>query len=92
LKRTCHYFAGEAEGLGAAVAGEATGLTPAAGEIAGEAVGLAAGAVAGLDAGVGCGAAPSSTTEFVPIPGNEKTSARNIKIIAAITVAFSSGF
>jgi hypothetical protein len=48
--------------------------------------------VAGFDAGVGCGAAPSSTTERVPIPGSEKTSARNIKIIAATTVAFSSGF
>jgi hypothetical protein len=83
LKRTCHYFAGEAVGLA-----EAAGLAAAAGE----ADGLTVGAVAGFDAGVGCGDAPSSTTERVPIPGSEKSSARNIKIAAATTVAFSSGF
>jgi len=83
LKITCHYFAGEAAGLA-----DAAGLAAAEGEAAG----LAAGAVAGFEAGVGGGDAPSSTTERVPIPGSEKTSARNIKIIAATTVAFSSGF
>ena len=83
LKRTYSYFAGEAAGLA-----EAEGLAAAAGE----ADGLAAGAVAGFDAGVGCGDAPSSTTERVPSPGSSKISARSIKIIAATTVAFSSGF
>jgi hypothetical protein len=79
LKRTCRYFAGEAAGLG---------------EAAGEAAGLAEGATAGKEVGEGLGAGdePSSTTECVPIPGSEKTSARSIKIIAATTVAFSSGF
>jgi len=83
LKRTCDYFAGEDAGLG-----EAAGLAAAEGEAAG----LAVGAAAGFEAGVGCGAAPSSITERVPIPGSSKISARNIKIIAATTVAFSSGF
>ena len=69
---------------------EAAGLAAAVGEVAG----LAVGAVAGLEAGDGRGEGdePSSTTERVPIPGSEKTSARNIKIIAATAVAFSSGF
>ena len=60
----------------------------------GEAAGVADGAVAGFDAGDGCvaGLEPSSTTEYVPNPGSEKSSASSIKIIAAITVAFSSGF
>ena len=83
LKRTFHYFDGEAAGLA-----EVAGLAAAEGEAAG----LAVGAAAGFEAGVGCGAAPSSTTERVPIPGSEKISARSIKIIAATTVAFSSGF
>jgi hypothetical protein len=83
LKRTYHYFAGEAAGLA-----EDAGLAAAEGE----AVGLAAGAVAGFEAGVGCGDAPSSITERVPIPGSSKISASNIKINAATTVAFSSGF
>jgi hypothetical protein len=87
LKRTCHYFAGEAAGL-AAAEGEAAGLAAAEGEAAG----LAVGAAAGFVAGVGCGDAPSSITERVPIPGSSKISARSIKIIAATTVAFSSGF
>jgi hypothetical protein len=49
---------------------------------------------AGLEAGDGWGVGdrPSSTTEREPIPGSEKTSARSIKITAATTVAFSSGF
>ena len=107
LKRTYHYFAGVGvgEALGfAPLAGLATGLAEAAGlaaavgegaglaAAAGEAAGLAVGAVAGFEAGDGEGDAPSSTTECDPIPGSEKTSARNIKIIAATTVAFSSGF
>ena len=83
LKRTCDYFAGEDAGLA-----EAAGLAAAEGEAAG----LAVGAAAGFDAGVGCGDEPSSTTERVPIPGSEKSNARNIKIAAATTVAFSSGF
>ena len=83
LKRTCHYFAGEAAGLA-----ETAGLAAAVGEAAG----LAVGAAAGFEAGVGCGDAPSSITERVPIPGSSKISASNIKIIAATTVAFSSGF
>lgn len=59
----------------------------------GEAVGVAVGTVAGLDAGDGVAVEePSSTTDSVPIPGSEKSSARNMKIIAATTVAFSSGF
>ncbi len=89
LKRTRHYFAGEA-------AGEAVVSAPLAGLAAavGEAVGVAVGAVAGLEAGDGRveGDAPSSTTDLVPIPGSEKISARSIKSIAATTVAFSSGF
>jgi hypothetical protein len=93
LKRTYHYFAGEAAGE---VAGEAVVPEPLAGLAAavGEAAGVAVGAVAGLEAGDGwvAGDALSSTTDCVPIPGSEKTSAMNIKIIAAITVAFSSGF
>jgi hypothetical protein len=88
LKRTCNYFAGEAAGLG-----EASGLAAAAGEVAGDAAGLAGGAAAGAETGVGVGVAePSSTTEWVPIPGSEKISARSIKSTAATTVAFSSGF
>jgi hypothetical protein len=89
LKRTCHYFAGEAAGLG-----EVAGLAPTAGEVAGEAAGLAEGAAAGKEVGEGLGEgdSPSLTTECVPIPGSEKISARSIKIIAATTVAFSSGF
>jgi hypothetical protein len=44
--------------------------------------------------GDGCvGAAPSRTTELGPLnPGSEKSKARNMKIIAAMTVAFSRGF
>jgi hypothetical protein len=101
LKRTYRYFdgvdVGEALGF-APLAGLAAGLVVAAGEAAGlaaaagEAAGLAVGAVAGFEAGDGEGDAPSSTTECVPIPGSEKTSARNIKSIAATMVAFSSGF
>ncbi len=87
LKRTRRYFAGEAVGL-AAAAGEAAGLAAAVGEAAG----LTVGAAAGLEAGVGVAEGDSSTTDSVPIPGSEKSSARNIKIIAATTVAFSSGF
>jgi hypothetical protein len=89
MKRTIYYFAGEA-------AGEAVAPAPLAGLAAavGEAAGVAVGAVAGLEAGDGVveGAALSSTTDCVPIPGSEKISARSIKIIAATTVAFSSGF
>ena len=71
-------------------AGLAAGLAEAAGEADGEAVGATAGLVAGE--GLVEGLDPSSTTEYVPNPGNEKSKARNINIIAAITVAFSSGF
>jgi len=102
LERTYHCFAGEAAGE-ALASGEAfvsaplaAGLTEAAGlaAAAGEAVGDAEGAAAGLDAGDGwaAGAEPSLTTEYVPNPGSEKISARSMKIIAALTVAFSSGF
>ena len=75
--------------------GEAAGLTEAAGVAVG--LTLAAGDAAGLAAGDGDGwavpAAPSRTTEFGLLnPGKEKSSAINIKIIAATTVAFSSGF
>ncbi len=72
----------------AAAAGEAAGLALAFGE----ASGVAEGAVAGLLAGTGACGEPSLTTELVPKPGSEKSSARNMKMIAAITVAFSSGF
>jgi len=70
----------------------AAGLAEAAG--LGETVGVAEGTVAGLDAGDGwaAGAWPSPTTEYDPNPGSEKISARSIKISAATTVAFSSGF
>ncbi len=84
--------AGEAAPPGAEFAdpaGDATGLTftdGPDGETAGEAAGLA----------VGEGwvvAPPSRTTELDSLnPGNEKSSARNMKMSAATTVAFSSGF
>jgi hypothetical protein len=89
LKRTHHYFAGEAAGE-AVVPAPLAGLAAAVGEAAGDAVGAAAGMEAGD--GVVEGAALSSTTDFVPIPGSEKISAISMKIIAATTVAFSSGF
>jgi hypothetical protein len=89
LKRTHHYFAGEAAGE-AVVPAPIAGLAAAVGEAAGDAVG----AVAGLEAGDGVaeGDALSSTTDCDPIPGSEKISAMSMKIIAATTVAFSSGF
>jgi hypothetical protein len=108
LKRTHHFFAGEAAGEALAFAGEAAGAALASGEALvsgpGEAVGLAEaaglgeasgvgeGSVAGFDGAEGGGAPPSLTTDFVPMPGIENISARNIKINAATTVAFSSGF
>ena len=89
LKRTIYYFAGEAAGE-AVVSAPLAGLAAAVGEAAGVAVGVGA----GLEPGAGWvgGDALSSTTVCVPIPGSEKISARSIKIIAATTVAFSSGF
>ena len=90
-----------AAGLGDALAppgaglADAAALAPAAGEAAGLA--LAAGETDGLAAGAGVGtveaAAPSRTTDFGPLkPGKEKSSAISINVMAAITVAFSSGF
>src|SRR5262245_47873575 len=78
-EKTHYYFAGEAVGE---AAGDALVSAPLAGlaEAAGEAAGDAEGAAAGLVAGVGRGeAGPLSTTERVPNPGSEKSSARNIK-------------
>jgi hypothetical protein len=99
IQKQCYFFAGEALAAGEAVVeAPLAGLAEAAGLVAGEAAGDAAGepegAAAGFEAGVGCfnGEGPSLTTEEVPKPGMEKSKARNIKIIAATTVAFSSGF
>ncbi len=99
LRKQRHFFAGDAAGE-ALAAGEAVvvaplaGLAEAAGLAAGDAAGDAGGAAAGFAAGEGCfiGDAPSLTTDEVPKPGMEKSRARNMKIIAATTVAFSSGF
>lgn len=90
----CRYFLGEAAGEGEAFAsaaafGLAAGLAEAAGDASGDAEGAAAGA--GVEAGVGA-VPPSRTTVLVPNPGNENSKARNMKIAAAMIVAFSSGF
>ena len=83
------FWAGDA-------AGEATGLAAGLADVTGDAAGLtlAAGEAAGLGEGEGCVVtAPSRTTELGPLnPGSEKSKARNIKTMAAITVAFSRGF
>ena len=80
------FFCGEVDG-------DATGC--AVGDTTGEAVteGTAAAALAAGD-GNGKGAAGRSLTtdEGLLIPGRANTSARNMKIAAEITVAFSSGF
>ena len=89
-----HFFAGEAEADGEAVAlasGDEAGLVEAAGDAAG--LPLAAGEAAGLTAGTGGEVTgPLLTTVLTPNPGIEKSKARNIKIAAKTTVAFSSGF
>jgi len=94
LTRTAYFLSGEAAGDGEAavlVSGDAAGLAEDEGEAAG--LPLAAGEAAGLAAGIGAeGAAPSRMTVLTPNPGIEKSSARNIKTAAKITVAFSSGF
>jgi hypothetical protein len=93
-----YFFAGEALGLASeedfnvvapSAFGLAAGLAEAAGDAAGlalasgEAEGATEGAVAGFDDGGGAEAgAPSLTTELVPNPGSEKSSARNIKMTA----------
>ncbi len=89
-----YFFAGEAAG---AAAGFATGLALAVGLITTD--GATLGATAGTDAagdgeGDGVVVVPESlTTERGPLtPGNEKSSARNMKVNAATIVAFSSGF
>ncbi len=88
----CRYFFGEAAGEGEAFVSD-FGLSVGLAEAAGEASGEAEGAAAGAGDETGAGADPlSRTTELVPNPGNEKSSARNIKIAAATIVAFSSGF
>jgi hypothetical protein len=76
---TGYYFEGEAVGEAAP---PGAGLADAAGE------------APGLAVGEGCVVAPPSrTTELGELnPGKEKSSARNIKMSAATTVAFSSGF
>jgi hypothetical protein len=67
--------------------GEAAGSAPPAGDAEGEAAGL------GEGEGWVAAAPLSRTTELGSnTPGSEKSSAKNIKIAAAIIVAFSSGF
>jgi hypothetical protein len=93
----CRYFRGEAAGEGEVVAagfapafGLAAGLAAAAGLALASGLAEAAGEGEAASAGVGEGGA--RTTEFVPNPGSENNNARNIKIPAAMIVAFSSGF
>lgn len=71
--------------------GLSAGLAGAAGDAS--RLTLGDGAVAGFDAGGGVADGdPSPTTEPDPNPGNENNNARNIKMAAAMIVAFSSGF
>lgn len=86
-----YFFVGDGEtetfaaGL-APIVGKPVGLLVAAGEALGAATGL-------VEAGGGVtGELLSRTTEFVPTPGSENSRARNIKMTAETTVAFSSGF
>jgi hypothetical protein len=96
-----YFFAGEAagealaSGEGLVDAAPSFGLSAGLADAAGDAsrLALGAGAAAGFDAG--CGVAdgePSPTTDPDPKPGSENNNARNIKIAAAMIVAFSSGF
>ena len=91
-----YFFPGEAAGEGfVSAAAPSFGLSAGLADAAGDASRLApgAGAVTGFDAGGGVADGdPSPTTDPDPNPGNENISARNIKMAAAMIVAFSSGF
>jgi hypothetical protein len=87
-----YFFAGDGEAFAVGLA-DAVGDGLTLGAAVGETLGAAAGsAVAGE--GDGVAVAPESlTTDRGPVmPGNEKISASSIKTIAAMIVAFSSGF